>query len=361
MRVATNLTKALGARGHAAELWAGVRGYPRDTRVFDGAPVRLFPARLLMPRLGFVTSTARGLSRALLAERPNIDVIHIHLARDLVTLPAALLARALSIPYIVQTHGMITPKSSAGARVFDMILTRPALRGASAVLYLTPRERSQLQQTDARLTRLVRLVNGIESGHNPIPATDSHECEVLFMARLHPRKRPVHFVRSARELLSRGRQAQFRVAGPDEGEGPDVLREIQASGRPGQIVYEGPISPERTCERVSRCDIYVLPSVDEPYPMSVIEAMAQGKPVIITDSCGLARQVEAAGAGLVVNSDQDTLTEAIDFLLRDGDSRRRMGRRARELVERDFDIGAVSERVTHIYAEARGAAAGIKS
>ncbi|WP_206064045.1 glycosyltransferase [Kocuria rosea] len=362
MRVATNLAKALDARGHETELWAGVKGYPRGTRVFDGARVRLFPARLLMPRLGFATSTARGILRAVIAERRSIDMLHIHLARDLVTLPAALLAKALSIPYVVQTHGMITPKSSPWARVFDLALTRPALRGASTVLYLTPHERSQLQQTDGRLTRLERLVNGIdtETGHRPVPAENSKQCEVLFMARLHPRKRPVLFVRSARELLSRGRQARFRVVGPDEGEGPSMLEEIEASGRLGQIIYEGPIPPEQTGERLARCDVYVLPSVDEPYPMSVIEAMAQGKPVVITDSCGIARQVEAAGAGLVVNSDQDTLTDAIDLLLRDGESRRRMGRRARALVEQDFDIGAVSERLCRIYSEARGAEKGVE-
>ena len=61
---------------------------------------------------------------------------------------------------------------------------------------------------------------------------------------------------------------------------------------------------------------YVLPSVDEPFPMTVLEAMAAGKPVIVTDSNGLAGAVRDYGAGIVVPGDSaQALVEAMQRLV----------------------------------------------
>src|SRR6185312_11172960 len=116
--------------------------------------------------------------------------------------------------------------------------------------------------------------------------------EVLYLARLHERKRPALFVETARDILSEGIDARFTLIGPDGGEGAKV-REAITRGREFEtsINWEGSLPPEKTADRMAHASIYVLPSVDEPFSMSVLEAMAIGLPVVITESCGLADTV----------------------------------------------------------------------
>lgn len=352
IRVATNLVKELGTRGHECSLWAGSRGYSPETRWLDGVSVRLNPARVVLPALGFATTMAPGMLLRVFADRKGIDLLHIHLARDFVTLPAALAARALRIPYVVQTHGMIGFKAHPLARLFDAVFTRPALRGAAQILYLTSVEEGDLRLTDPKLTRLSRLGHGIELPPTSDHANKTASCEVLFLARMHARKRPQVFVRSAIGVLRRGGDATFRLVGPDEGEVAPTAEQIRRFDHGGKILYEGALPQGRTNERISQCDLYVLPSVNEPFGMSVMEAMALGKPVIVTDSCGLAPYIESAGAGMVVGPEESELEHAMQHLVECPRLRREMGERGRELVQREFGIAAVGDRLTRVYQEA---------
>ncbi|HBD6104334.1 TPA: glycosyltransferase, partial [Shigella flexneri] len=102
--------------------------------------------------------------------------------------------------------------------------------------------------------------------------------EVLYLARLHPRKRPMYFARAAKTAGSRWPEARFSLVGPDEGEGPAVSRSIAAMDGEARVKWSGSEEPDRTLLRMSRASIYALPSTDEPFPMSVLEAMSVGLP-----------------------------------------------------------------------------------
>ena len=219
LRVAVNQARALQSLGHSVTLAGAARGYADalPTSV-EGIPALLHPARTLLPRTGFAGLGAPGLWRRLRAEVESYDVVHVHLARDLVTLPAARIAGSHGVRYVVQTHGMIDPSSHPLARPLDAALTKRVLRGAAHVLYLTSPEREALQEVAGELD-LMRLINGV-------PETDLRASApaptVLFLARLAPRKRPVLFVEAAHRVGRDHPDARFVVVGPDEGEGPAV-------------------------------------------------------------------------------------------------------------------------------------------
>ncbi|MUN64995.1 glycosyltransferase [Kocuria sediminis] len=352
VRVATNLTREVDGGRYDVEVWGGSKGYAKGTNYLDGVRVKLFSATITMPALGFATTIAPGLLLSVFRSRRTIDVLHIHLARDFVTMPAALLARMLGIPYIVQTHGMITPKWGFHARAFDRLFTVPALRGAVQILVLTPHEKEALTSVDASLSHFTEFINGIRVGLDVRPHINTSECQVLFMARMHSRKRPIYFVRTAVDLLKSGRGAKFCLVGPDEGELPLLQREIKKWGQSATITYEGALPPSMTYQRLAQCDILVLPSVDEPFPMTIIEAMSLAKPVIITDSCGLAPHVQEAGAGIVIDHNQESLTDAVDRLIRNPLLRRSMGLHGRNLVRQKFDISLLADRLRLIYDKA---------
>lgn len=137
LRVSCNQLSELKKQGHDVLLVAAAEGYRgRVPREYCGIPVKLFAARRLM-RGSFAGVSAPGLIRWLVTHGRTFDVAHIHMARDLVTLPSARLLQLLRVPTVLQTHGMIDPSSQKLAKPLDALMTRPTLRAAKKILALT--------------------------------------------------------------------------------------------------------------------------------------------------------------------------------------------------------------------------------
>jgi glycosyltransferase involved in cell wall biosynthesis len=343
-RVALNQSAELVRQGHHVTLAAGTRGYRVVPTESHGVALRLFPVRTALPFLGFSGMTAPGLTRWARAHLDEFDVVHIHLGRDLMVLPVAALARRHRAPYVLQTHGMVIPSRHPLAGPLDTLWTRRILAGAAAVFYLTDLEREQIRQVahGEGLVNLVNLPNGVPD-HPLVPARSDAVPEVLFLGRLHARKRPVLFVQMARRLLDEGVRARFTLVGPDEGEGPAVLAAIGAESR---IRWEGPVDPEDAAQRLAQATAYVLPAEREPYPMAVLEAMSVGVPVVVCPDCGLAPAIRDTGGGKVANGTVEDLTAAVKAILSDAGA---YGRRARATARRDFGMRVVVDRLLGIY------------
>lgn len=350
VRVALNLAKGLRERGHEARLLALGEGFPDPwpTSV-EGVPAKLFPARRVLP-LGFSGMT----SPALLASAGRLvrdaDVVHVHLARDLVTLPVALAALRAGKPLVLQTHGMVDPSGKLLAKVLDAVAVRRLLRGADAVLYLTPHEREGLDAVvGGPLAGAVRLVNGTPAQEErPAPAGPPR---ILYSARLQARKRPVDFVDAAPAVLAAHPDAEFVVAGPDEGELAAVRARVSQLGLDGRFTVPGALSTAEVLAELRRAHVYVLPSVDEPFPMSVLEALSVGVPTVVTHSNGLARDIASAGAGRAVTPGPAGVAEAVLALL-DPAGNAAASRAARELAAASFSMDAVLDTLLPIYEKA---------
>ncbi len=346
VRVALNQARELIELGHSVTVCAAARGFDAPPTEMSGVPLRLFPARQVLPGSGFAGLAAPSMWRWVAQHAKEFDVCHIHAARDLVTLPAAAIARARKVPFVLQTHGMIDRSTKLLAVPLDVVLTRPVLRGAGRILHLTPVERQGLIEVGGADLPLVELPNGVPwAGEQERPASS----EVLYLARLAERKRPALFAQVAEALSVEFPDVRFTLVGPDEGEGDTVRRTIAASAAGDRLSWEGPIPPEETLARMRRATVYVLPSVDEPYPMSVLEAMSIGLPVVITDSCGLAGIVERADAGAVVDSSPESLQDAVRDLLADPDEAQRKGLRGRAFVRDELAMSTIAGTLAELY------------
>ncbi|MFF5444916.1 glycosyltransferase [Streptomyces sp. NPDC012888] len=348
VRVALNLAKGLRERGHEAGLVALGEdfGDPWPTDV-EGVPAQLFPARRPLPGLGFSGMT----SPSLLARAGRLvrgaDVVHVHLARDLVTLPVALAALRAGRPLVLQTHGMVDPSDKALAKVLDAVAVRRLLRGAGAVLYLTGHERKGLEAVvGGPLPRAVRLVNGTPAQEERPPL--SGPPRILYAARLQARKRPVDFVDAVPEILRAHPEAEFVVAGPDEGERAAVLGRVAELGLTDRVSVPGALSGQDVLRELRRAHVYVLPSVDEPFPMSVLEALSVGVPSVVTHSNGLARDIADAGAGRAVDPGAAGVASAVVSLL-DPAVNAAASAAARELAAESFSMPAVLDTLLSVY------------
>jgi glycosyltransferase involved in cell wall biosynthesis len=108
-----------------------------------------------------------------------------------------------------------------------------------------------------------------------------------------------------------------------------------------------------------KAHVGVLSSIGEGLPLSVLEYLAEGLPVVMTDVGQAPALVQGAKAGVVVPTrDPEALAEAVAGLLADADRRRTMGENGRRLVAAEYSVDAMVDRVAALYEErlrARGA------
>lgn len=346
IRVALNQSSALRDNGHDVYIAAAYSGYREPPQTMDGVPLVLRPAQRVLPRTGFAGLTSPGLLHWARKNLRGFDVVHVHLARDLVTLPIARMALAMGLPVLCQTHGMIDPSARFLSRPLDSFLTRKVLKGSHRVFYLTDKERSALEHVAGGGVRLQHLRNGIAP--QCVRQISRTSREVLFLARLHGRKRPLLFAKAAMEVERTNPDVKFTIIGPDEGEGRRVT-ELIRSNPSTTLTWDGAIAPSDSLTRMARAYVYVLPSVDEPYPMTVLESLSQGVPVIITKSCGLANDVKDSESGLVVDETESELIEAMRKLLDDPRLHSRMSRNAARAATELFTMDEISEQLEGSY------------
>ncbi|MEL4357775.1 MULTISPECIES: glycosyltransferase [unclassified Luteococcus] len=347
--VAFNHCRALRDAGHDVTLVAGAQGFEGplpDT--FQDVPVKLFPVIQVIPGAGFAGLASPQMLAWLRRHARQADAVHVHLARDFVTLPAASLVQNLGVRTCVQTHGMIDPSQKLLARPLDAALTRRVLRAAARVFHLTEVERQGVLAVGGPRLRVEELHNGLDADSMPSPKEHA-EVTVLYLARLQARKRPLVFVQAATELAREFPEVGFRMVGPDEGEGPAVAAAIQAAGLGRRLRWDGPADRAGCQEAMATADLYVLPSVDEPYPMSVLEALAARLPVVLTDTCGLAPAVARGAAGTVTTNDPAEIAAAIRRYLADPGLRRQTGERAQRLIRDEFSMRPIVEQLVSAY------------
>lgn len=353
-RVAVNLCSALRDQGHDVSIAAGVNGFDEPPADLGGVPAHLFPARRVVRGLGHAPTYAPALGRWIDEHAAKFDIVHIHLARDLVTLPAAARLHRMGVPFVLQTHGMIAPRSHPLAGPIDRLWTVKLLRSAAMVLHLNSAERLDLCAVGGAGLRLRELRNGV-----PTPAAavsderSSALPEVLFLARLHERKRPEVFAEAALSLLRSGVHARFAIVGPPEGAeaGVDaIIAQARSEGFDEAWIRREPaVTPDRAGERMACASVYVLPAVREPFPMTVLEAMMLGIPVIVCPDNGLAEFVKTHACGAVVEDSPQFLAQAISDLLSDPSGARGMGQRGRSAAQSAFSIAGVGRELEQTY------------
>ena len=104
-------------------------------------------------------------------------------------------------------------------------------------------------------------------------------------------------------------------------------------------------------EVLAGSDIFVLPSYSENFGMAVVEAMACGLPVVISNKVGIYREVEENKAGIVVDPNAESLYKGIKLLLENPELKKEIAVNGRKLVEEYYDIDKVAERMIEAYEE----------
>lgn len=236
-------------------------------------------------------------------------------------------------------------------RVYRLALAHPNIR----VIFQNSDDRSFLVDMGAVKNDQAELIkgSGVALTEYPVNPEPADVPVITFASRLLKDKGVVEFVEAARILLARDVHAKFWLIGsPDPGNPTSVTEGQMAEWRQQGIVELMGFRSD-IADLFVKSNVVVLPSYyGEGLPKVLIEAAACARPVITTDHPGCRDAIEAGKTGLLVPvRDATALANAIQSLIEDPISRKKMGAAGRALAEREFSIGTVVETHLRIYRE----------
>ena len=317
----------------------GVRLVGRSRLVYaNGSFARITTA----PRLG------HRIAEVLRKEK--IDIVHVHggLAPTLGLL-APRVAQGLGIPAVGTFHSWF-PKS-AGYSIFRRPLQREFSRLSARIAVSEPvvRAFSRYFRGDWEI-----IPNGVDigyfhpSGRRPMELSLSPR--LLFLGRLDPRNGLDVMLAAMPRILERHPRAELVVVG-DGPLRPWYERRAQHLGR--SVRFEGRVLEERTAF-YAHSDIFVCPTERASFGITLLEAMACGTPMLVSDIIGFRELVDGGDeAQLVEPNRADLWADAVSDLLDDPERRALMGAAGRE-KSAIFSWDRVAEQVLEVYQRVLG-------
>jgi glycosyltransferase involved in cell wall biosynthesis len=361
------MARAVAQLGHEVSIYTTNQDGPVELAVPLGQPVqqegvqlRYFPIQ--PPRFW---GTSLPLARALGQKIPAVDLVHIHslyLFHDLV---AGHYCRAHGVPYLMQPHGSLDPFIYRRHRwrkaVMERLFEHRDIRNAAAILFTTAAERDLAApftwQTPGKVVPLGIYLEELaalpepgqfrlkypEIGDQPI---------ILFFGRVNFKKGLDILARAFGAVARRRRDVHLVIAGPDnEGWGDRVRTWLEEEGVLDRATFTGMLLGPEKVAVLRDASIFVLPSYSENFGLAVIEAMAAGLPVVISNRVNIWQEIADAGAGIVLDCDVDQVAGALAHLLEDPESRRNLAAKGKELVETRFCWEQVAGQLLAAYEE----------
>lgn len=275
------------------------------------------------------------------ARRHGYGHLHVHSCAD--TAHVAALCHRLGGPtYSLTLHGDLpvygTDHASkmAGAR-FVACVTAP----------LRQQVREKVGLPEERTPVLWMGVDTDAFRSNGERAYEPNRLHLVTVARLNPMKGHCHALAAIGQALARGCDIRYTIAG----EGPhraEIDAAVRRLGLADRVEMAGTLSEAAVLALLQRADAFVLPSVGlgEAAPVSVMEAMACGLPVIASVIGGTPDMISNGADGILVpQADEQALADAFVRLAQNPHERRRLGAAARARAEREFDARQAARRL----------------
>lgn len=285
----------------------------------------------------------------------DADVIHAH---DWITYPAAAeLKRRTGKPLVWSCHSTEFDRS-AGFFPQDWIieLEKSAVANADLVIAVSEFTRRQLiERYGADPDKVVPIHNGVDFGkwseHTGRDYGRSNKI-VLYLSRVSRQKGPMSFIRAAKRVLDRDRSVRFVVAGKGEMV-PEMIHYCISNNIIENVTFTGFVPDAEAQKLYETADVYVLPSVSEPFGISVLEAMTSGCPTIVSKTTGVG---EALTHVLRAEHwDSDEMADQIMAVLYNKPLREALGRNG-ALEVRKFTWERCGRRTLDAYKRAMGRA-----
>jgi len=274
-----------------------------------------------------------------------------------------------SIPYYVFPHGMLDPwfKETFPLKHLKKWLYWPwaeyrVLRDAAAVIFTSEEERSQARKS-FWLYRCREKVSPLGVEAPPISSNAKSEFLsrypqlqntriFLFLGRLHPKKGCDMLLEAFAQMRSND-SISLILAGPDQvGWESDLRRQVTRLNLTNRVVFTGMLEGPMKQGAFANAEAFVLPSHQENFGISVVEALAASVPVLISNRVNIWREIEADRAGYVESDDLAGTTRLLQRWIGTAPTEREMVRQnARRCFEQRFEIDRAVDSLLQILNE----------
>jgi glycosyltransferase involved in cell wall biosynthesis len=311
---------------------------------------RSIPVLLFQNRRSYDVKLFSSLVTAIRQE--GIDLIHSH--EFFMNSYGAMASMLTGVPLLATVHG----RNYYGDRLRRRVMYRAVSRWACLVAVCEATKEYLVEHVGVARGRVRVVYNGVEVDEIPaIKAKGVHGSShrsptIATVGRLSPVKGHSHLLLAARELVQRWRDLRVLIVGKGRLEG--VLRQqVVDLGLSKNVIFTGHL--EDVSALWNHVDAFILPSLSEGMPLSLLEAMAAGVPPVATRVGGVVEAIEDGKTGLLVPAgDSQALAEAIRRLLEDQTLANEIGKSARQTVAGRFSLPRMVQAYHEIYAELTG-------
>ena len=361
-KAVVEMAHGLARRGHevaiAATDYSPVRGRAAP-ELAPGPDLRLHVFPVGWPRAWLTSWPMRARLPRLIG---SADIVHIHSLYLFHSWAAGTLCRRLGKPYVVRPHGTLDPvihrRSRLRKAAMELWFQNRVLRDAACVHY-TSQEEMRLAEPFVGGAAGAVIPLGLDLADYAVPPPSGTfrarhpelggRPYLLFLGRLNFKKGLEVLIPAFAELAAAGRDLHLVIAGPDGGMEAAARRLVLEMGLSGRTSFTGMLHGEQKLAALAEAALFALPSASENFGLAVIEAMACGTPVLISDRVNIWREIVGDGAGLAVPPTVPAFAAAAAALFADEARRREMGEAARASVARRYDWARVLPELEQLY------------
>jgi glycogen(starch) synthase len=239
-----------------------------------------------------------GRAGGVLARTLSFDVIHAH---DWMTVPAALMARRISgRPLVLHVHSLEYDRSGENVNEAILSIEREGMEKADRIIAVSHRTKRMITERYAippeKISVVYNAVTQQEAQQifrTEKPGATKEQKVVLFLGRITFQKGPDYFVEAAAQVLQALPDVTFVMAGAGDMMGRMIER-VGELGIGDRFHFTGFLQGEEIERIFSLSDLYVMPSVSEPFGISPLEAMMYDVPVILSRQSGVSEILKHA-------------------------------------------------------------------
>jgi glycosyltransferase involved in cell wall biosynthesis len=291
----------------------------------------------------------------------DYDLVHITAVWNFPVLAASFWAKRFNKPYIISTRGALhrealSSRSGFIKKIYFKLFAEKYLKQASGIHYTTVVERVESELIIKNKNSFV-VPNGIDIGQvNNNAGTDilektgiGNKQYLLILGRIHRIKGFDILIPAVKNILEKEQDVYLVIAGNDSGYMEEIKKLAVKNRILNKIIFTGAVAGEDKWRLYKNARMFVLPSYSENFGMAVVEAMACGTPVIISDKVGIYKEVEKAEAGLIAHTEFDSLYFALKKLLTDENLRKKISENGKRLTKEKYSIDKTADRMIEEY------------
>jgi glycosyltransferase involved in cell wall biosynthesis len=260
----------------------------------------------------------RGLRKWLREHLHEFDVVLLLDVYSSVSVLGARAAARAGVPYVLEALGTLPATPERGRalpkRVFLALWGRRTVCQAAACLYLSDIERGEYLAAGAESARLHSMPPPIDLP-NPGEVPRADVPTIVYLGQLHPIKRIDVLIDAFARVRAEVPDARLEVIGASSSHGDALREQVVRLGLSDSVTFRGLVSEEEKVRALASAHVFALLSASEGLPLTPLEALACGTPVVLSPGCGLP-QVDGV-AGIVCDGSAASAAEALLTLLRD--------------------------------------------